>query len=79
MNEITKSFLNYLQSTGKVHALREYLKENFEQNLNDASIIEPEIVIYLTGIFESGLDLDIDTVKIASYIFATLEKIHDGN
>lgn len=77
MNEITKSFLGYLRDTGKLYALRKYLKENFEC-LQDASIIEPEIVTYLTGIFESGLDPDINVVEIASDIFAKLEDEH-GN
>ena len=77
MNEITKSFLGYLCDTGKLYALRKYLKENFEC-LQDASIIEPEIVTYLTGIFESGLDSDINVVEIASCIFEKLENEH-GN
>ena len=72
MNTITRSFLGYLKSTGKIHALRKYLKENFEQNLHDASTIEPEIIMYLTGLFKQGLDPDIDVVEIASHIFAQL-------
>ena len=78
MNEITQSFLGYLRDTGKLYALRKYLKENFEQSLHDASIIEPEIVTYIVGIFESGLDPDINTVEIASCIFEKLENEH-GN
>jgi hypothetical protein len=77
MNEITKSFLIYLRDTGKLYALRKYLKENFEC-LQDASMIEPEIVTYIVGIVEFKLNSDINMIEIASDIFAKLEDEH-GN